>query len=172
MKGIAMRTLVAGVILIGLFVVAGCSRTAAAGPNGGDVVPIKNGTAYAEVVSNANTGEVIVQTFDEDLKTRQPIEREPITVGSGDNNVALAPYPTDTDPPGTCSRFYGQADWARGEGVREGWMQGRGIGDRQAFEWRRGWEAGRMHGGMWEDMGGHRRMGPGHAPGPGGPIER
>ncbi len=167
-----MKTFVVGVILAGLVAVAGCSRTASAGPNGGDVVPIKNGTANAEVVSNADTGEVIVQTFDEDLKTRQPIEREPITVGSGTNSVELMPHPVASDPPGTCSRFYGQAEWVRGGGVRGAWMQGRGTGDRQEFDWEHGWEAGRMHGGMWEEMGGHRRMGPGHAPGPGGPFDR
>ena len=58
-----MKTFLAGVILIGLMAVAACSRTAAAGPNGGDVVPIKGGAAYAELVSNAETGEVMVQTW-------------------------------------------------------------------------------------------------------------
>ena len=167
-----MKIVAAGVIVLGLIVVAGCSRTAAAGPNGGDVVPIKNGTAYAEVVSNADTGEVLVQTFDEDLKTRQPIEQQPITVGSGANSVELTPYPTATDPPGTCSRFYGQAEWVRGGEIRQGWMLGAGMGNRQEFAWQQGWEAGRMHGGMWEEMGGHRRLGPGHAPGPRGPFDR
>lgn len=167
-----MKTLAAGVILIGMFVVSGCSRAAAAGPNGGDVVPIKSGTAYAEVVSNADTGEVIVQTFDKDLKARQPIDREPISVGSGENSVELRPYPTDTDPPGTCSRFYGQADWVRGGRVRQGWMRGRGTGDREEFNWERGWEGGRMHSRLWEEMGGHRRMGPGHGPGAPGPMDR
>ena len=172
MRRMPIRMLGGGVILIGLLVVAACSRTAAAGPNGGDVVPIKDGTTKAEVVANAETGEVMVQTFDEDLKARQPIEREAITVGSGANSVELTPYPVDTDPPGTCSRFYGQADWARGGSFREGWMQSRGMGTRQEFEWQHGWEAGRMHTRMWEEMGGHRRMGPGHAPGPRGPIDR
>lgn len=167
-----MKIFAAGVILVGLVAVAGCSRTAAAGPNGGDIVPIKNGTAYAEVVSNGDTGEVLVQTFGEDLKTRQPIEQRPITIGSDENSVELAPYPTATDPPGMCSRFYGQADWARGAIVRQGWMQGGGMGNRQEFAWQHGWEAGRMHRGMWEEMGGHRRLGPGHGPGPRGPIER
>ena len=167
-----MKILVAGVMLIGLMAVAACARTAATGPNGGDVVPIKGGTAYAEVVSNTDTGEVMVQTFDKDLKTRQPIEQQPITVGSGGNNVELTPHPTDTDPAGTCSRFYGQADWARGGGVRQGWMQGRGTGDRQEFEWQHGWEAGRMQGRMWEGMGEHRRMGSGNAPDARGPMHR
>ena len=168
-----MRTLVAGVIVGSLMAAAGCSRAAAAGPNGGDVVPIKNGTVKAELVSNVDTGEVLVQTYDDDLKTRQPIERQPITVGSGDNSVELAPHPVDTDPPGTCSRFYGQADWVRGGRIREGWMHGEGTGaSRQQFAWEHGWEAGRMHSGMWEAMGEHRHMGPGHGAGPSGHVER
>lgn len=167
-----MKMLAVGAMLAGLVAVTGCSRTASAGPNGGDLVPIKNGTAYAEVVSNGDTGEVLVQTYGEDLKTRQPIEQQPITVGSGENSVELSPYPTATDPPGTCSRFYGQADWARGGDVRRGWMMGAGAGSRQEFAWEHGWEAGRMHGGMWEEMGGHRRLGPGHAPGGRGPMDR
>jgi hypothetical protein len=168
-----MRKFVAGVIVGSLLVVAACSRAASAGPNGGDVVPIKNGTVKAELVSNVDTGEVLVQTYDDDLKTRQPIERQPITVGSGDNSVELAPHPVDTDPPGTCSRFYGQADWVRGGRIREGWMHGEGTGgSRQQFAWEHGWEAGRMHSGMWEAMGEHRRMGPGHGPGSRGPVDR
>lgn len=160
------------VLLVGLLGAAGCSQAAAAGPNGGDVVPIKDGSTVAEVVSNADTGEVLVQTYDEDLKTREPIEREPITVGSGQNSVELTPYPTDTDPPGTCSRFYGQADWVRGGRIGDGWMESRAMRMRHDFAWQRGWEAGRMSGGMWEAMGEHRRMGPGHGPGPHGSMNR
>ena len=167
-----MKMLLAGLMLGGLIAAAGCARAAAAGPNGGDVVPIKNGSAVAEVVSNADSGEVMVQTYAEDLKTREPIEREPITVGSGQNSVELTPYPTETDPPGTCSRFYGQADWVRGGSIRAGWMQGRAMGMRQEFDWQRGWEAGRIGRGMWGAMGQHRRMGPGHGPGPRGPMDR
>ncbi len=161
-----MKTLVAAAMLAGLIMVAGCSKTqqqspqpASAGPNGGDLVSIKGGTAYAELVSNADTGELIVHTVDKDLKTSRPIEMEPITVGSSGNSVELTPQPTDTDPSGTSSRFYGQADWMRGGSVRHGWMQGRGTGDKQEFEWQRGWEAGRMH---WKAMGSHGGMGPGH----------
>lgn len=167
-----MKTLFAGLIAVMVIVAAGCAGTAAAGPNGGDVVAIKDGTAKAEVVSNPDTGEVLVQTYGEDLKTRQPIERQPITVGSGDNSVELTPVPVETDPPGTCSRFYGQAEWVRGGRMREGWMHGGGAGaNRQQFAWEHGWEAGRTHSGMWEAMGGHRRMGPGHGPGGRGPMD-
>lgn len=165
-----MRTLLSALMLGALVTATGCARTAAAGPNGGDLVLIKNGSAVAEVVSNPQTGEVIVQTYDRDLKARKPIEPEPITVGNNQNSVDLMPHPTESDPPGTCSRFYGQADWVRGGNVRQGWMQGRAMGARQEFGWEHGWEAGRAHGGMWEAMGEHRRMGPGHGPGPGGPM--
>ena len=168
-----MKAILTGLIAATLIATVGCSGTAAAGPNGGDVVTIKDGTTKAEVVSNPDTGEVLVQTYDEDLKARQPIERQPITVGSGDNSVELAPHPVDTDPPGTCSRFYGQAEWVRGGRMREGWMHRGGAGaSRQQFAWEHGWEAGRMHSGMWEAMGGHRRMGPGQGPGGRGPMDR
>ena len=168
-----MKGLIFGIMLLaGSVSWAGCSPVAAAGPNGGDVVPINNGSAVAEVVSNANTGEVIVQTYDQELKRRQPIEPQPITVGSGQNTVELMPHPTETDPPGTCSRFYGQADWVRGGQMRIGWMQSRAFGGRQEFGWHHGWEAGRMGSRMWEDMGEHRHIGPGHAPESRGPMHR
>jgi hypothetical protein len=167
-----MKTFIYGVTLIGLMAVAACSRTAAAGPNGGDLVPIKGGTAYAELVSNADTGEMMVQTWDKDLRTRRAIEREPIIVGSGGNNVELEPHPTEGDAAGMSSRFYGQADWARGGGVHGGWMQGRGTGDRQEFQWHHGGEAGRTQSRMWEEMGEHRRMGTEHGPGARGPMHR
>ncbi len=164
-----MKTFVTGMMLAGLIAVAGCSQTpsqpASAGPNGGDLVPIKDGTAYAEVLANADTGEVLVTTWDKDLKTRQPIEKEPITVGSGDNSVELTPHPMDTDPSGTCSRFYGKADWLRGGEARHGWMHGQGTGGHKEFHWGRCWQAGREHGPMWKEMREHHGMGPGHGPG-------
>ncbi len=164
-----MKTFVNGVMLTGLFAVAGCSQTpqqsASAGPSGGDLVPIKGGSAYAELLANADTGEVRVDTWDKDLKTRRPIEDEPITVGSGDNSVELTPHPMDSDPSGKCSRFYGEANWVRGGGVHNGWMHGGGAGGHQEFAWRRCWQAGRGPGSMWEEMGPHRHMGPGHMPG-------
>ena len=164
-----MKTFVTGVILASLFAVAGCSqraeRTAATGPNSGDLVSIKGGTAYAELLANADTGEVMVQTWDNDLKTRRPIEKEPITVGSGDNSVELMPHPMDTDPSGKSSRFHGQADWLRGGGVQHGWLHSESTGGHKDFEWQSCWQAGRTHSHMWEEMGGHRHMGPGHGPG-------
>jgi hypothetical protein len=164
MKKLAIMTAFAAVLAV-----SGCSNpsgpSASAGPNGGDLVPIKGGTAYAELLANAATGEVLVNTWDKDLKTRRPIEKEPITVGSGDNSVELTPHPMDTDPSGTCSRFYGHADWMRGGDIRHGWMHGGGTGDHHTFDWNRCWPAGQSHGHMWEEMGPHRRMGPGHGPG-------
>ena len=71
-----MKTILTGVILAGLLGMAGCSQTspqsASAGPNGGDLVAIKGGTAYSELLANADTGEVMVHTWDKDLKTRRP----------------------------------------------------------------------------------------------------
>jgi hypothetical protein len=167
MKMFAILTVFAAALAV-----AGCSNSSApsasAGPNGGDLVPIKSGTAYAEFLANADTGEVLVTTWDKDLKTRQPIENEPITLGSGDKSVELTPHPIDTDPSGKCSRFYGEADWVRGGGIRDGWMHRGGTGDHRTFEWSRCWQGGQSHGSMWEEMGPHRgmgRMGPGHMPG-------
>ena len=153
-----MKPFVTGVTC--LFAIVGCAGTPQQGPNGGDLVPIKGGTAFAELLANANTGEVLVSTWDKDLKTRQPIAKEPITVGSGDNRVELTPHPTDTDPAGQCSRFYGAAGWVRGGGVRNGWMHGGGVGEHRTFDWNRCWQGGQRHGHMWEEMGKHRRMGP------------
>lgn len=167
-----MKTYIFGATLIGLMAVAACSRSAATGPDGGDVVPIKDGTAYAEFMSNGESGEMMVQTWDKNLKTRRPIERESISVGSGDSSVELEPYPTDDDPEGMSSRFYGQADWARGTDVRRGWMEGRATGGRQQFDWHHGREAGRTQGRMWEGMGEHRRMGSEHGSGSRGPMHR
>lgn len=160
------RAFLLGVIFAWLVAVAGCSQTetksAAAGPNGGDLVPIKGGSAYAELLANADTGEVMVHSWDKDLKAKRPIENEPITLGSGDKSVKLMPHPTDTDPSGTCSRFYGSADWVRGGSVRNGWMHGGGAGDHRTFDWNNCWQGARTHGHMWEEMGKHRHMGPGH----------
>lgn len=177
-----MRVLVLSVFAVSVLA-GGCSRPAAStpptGPNGGDVVPIKGGTAYAELLANPDTGELMVHTWDQNLKTPRPVEKEPITVGSGDNGAELMPHPIASDPAGTCSRFYGHADWARGGTISHGWMAMRGEGGRrQSFDWRGCWRGGRMHGRMWEEMGPHRRMGSGHGGpmgpghGPGRPAEK
>lgn len=157
-------------ILVGMMVVASvafaaaCSTAAAAGPNGGDVVRIR-GNVVAEVIFNAETGEVIVQTFDRDLKQREPIDAQPLTVGSDQDTLTLMPHPISSDPPGTCSRFYGQADWVRGGRVRSGWVESQAV-SRQQFGWHHGWEAGRMDIRTWENMGEHRHTLPGHRESP------
>ncbi|MCE9562396.1 MAG: hypothetical protein K8U57_10115 [Planctomycetes bacterium] len=160
-----MRTTVIALVSAGVLA-SGCHRlesTPSTGPNGGDVVPIKNGTAYAELLANADTGEVMVHTWDKNLKTPRPIEKESITVGSGDNSAELMPHPMGGDPPGMSSRFYGHADWMRSGNVRHGWlsMWGEG-GQKHSFDWRGCWQGGKAHGPMWEEMGEHRQMGPGH----------
>jgi hypothetical protein len=167
-----MKTLFAEVLVAALIASAGCSRTPTTGPNGGDVVAINDGTAKAEVLSNASTGEVIVQTYADDLQTRRPIERLPIAVGSDEHRIELTPHPVDTDAPGTSSRFYGQADWVRGGTIHHGWMEGGNGAGRQEFEWQHGWEAGRTQGRMWEAIGEHRHMGAEHEGGPRGPMNR
>lgn len=164
-----MRKYVIGVV-IGVVIAASAyyllaGRTPSAGPNGGDLMPIKGGSAYAELLTNADTGEVLVNTWDKDLKSRRPIESEPITVGSGDNSVELNPHPMDSDPSGLCSRFFGQAGWMRGGSIRHGWMHGGGVGDHREFGWERCWRAGQTRGRMWEEMGEHRRMGQEHGTG-------
>lgn len=148
--------------------IACTSGKAQAGPYGGDVTPIKNGSAYAELLANSDTGEVMVHTWDRDLKTPKPVENAPITVGSGDQSLQLTPHPTPNDPPGSCSRFYGQADWMRGGGVHHGWVRmGGGGAEGGDFAWQRCWAGGQAHGPMWGEMEGHRRMMGGPARGPG-----
>jgi hypothetical protein len=108
----------------------------------------------------------MVHTWDKDLKTRKPVEKEPVTVGSGDNSTELTPHPMDSDPSGMSSRFYGHAEWMKGGNIGHGWMMMRSEGNQKhSFDWRNCWQGGRMHGPMWEEMGKHRRMGTGHMPG-------
>lgn len=167
---VGMRAAVILLVVSAGLLAAGCGRTEtpapASGPYGGDIVPLKSGAAYAEFVANPDTGEVMVHTWDKDLKTPRPVEKEPITVGTGTTSADLMPHPTTTDPLGTCSRFYGHAEWARGGSITHGWMISPGDREKHAFDWRQCWQGGRAHGRMWEEMGEHRRMGPGH----GGPM--
>ena len=153
-------------VLISLWIGCGlllpsCSAQAGSvGPYGGDVVPLESGKVQAEVVANPESGEVMVHTWDADLKTPRPIEAKPLMLGSDDRTVALDPHPLPTDPPGRCSRFYGSADWVRGGGVERGWMR-MGSGARTAFEWRNCWAGGRAHEPMWSEMSGHHGQGTG-----------
>ena len=163
MKLLLMSAAVISVIL-SIAMLSSCSESkAAAGPNGGDVVPIQSGTK-AEVVTNADTGEAMVHTWDQGLRSPTPIDSQPMTLGSGDSAVELTPHPLASDPPGKCSRFYGQADWMRGGSIRSGWLRCcGGQGMRQDFPWSNCWSGGRAHGQMWSEMGEHRR-------GMGGPM--
>jgi hypothetical protein len=158
-------------VIVSIALLSSCSPTkAAAGPNGGDLVPIQSGggAAKAEVVTNANTGEVMVHTWDTDLKNHQPIDATPMSLGSGDHMVELQPYPLPADPPGRCSRFYGQAEWVRDGKFDHGWLQCcGGQGTRHEFPWSHCWSGGQGHDGMWGEMGEHRR-GPMGPPGMGG----
>jgi len=153
-------------LLLAVMTMPSCSKAEAeAGPNGGDVVPLNDGKA--EVVANADTGEVMVHTWDENLKASRPIENKPLTMGSDDQTIELQPHPTASDPSGLCSRFYGQADWLRGGKVDHGWLSG-GMGkSRHEFAWNNSWRGGAAHGPMWTEMGEHRRGMKGRGPGGG-----
>jgi hypothetical protein len=148
---------------VGMLLVQSCSPNAKAGPNGGDVVALGDGKTSAEVLSNAESGEVMVHTWNNDLKSARPVEARPLTMGADDKQLQLEPHPLASDPPGYCSRFYGRADWLRGGSAQHGWLGHSGAENgRMHFDWNRGWKAGGMHGGMWSEMGGH---GPGMSQG-------
>ncbi len=143
-------------LTVGMFFVQSCSNNAKAGPNGGDVVALNDGKTSAEVLANADSGEVMVHTWDNDLKSARPVHARPMTLGADENQIQLEPHPLATDPPGYCSRFYGRADWLRGGKVHHGWLSHSGAATgRQNFEMNRGWKAGGMHGRMWSEMGAH-----------------
>jgi hypothetical protein len=84
-----MRHIALGIFLTGMLAATGCRsptpQPGSKGPSGGDVVSIKaetaNGPAYAELLGNAETGEVMVHTWDKDLKTPAPIEKKPLIAG-------------------------------------------------------------------------------------------
>lgn len=146
-------------LTVGMLFVQSCSASAKAGPNGGDVVALSDGKTSAEVLANADTGEVMVHTWDNDLKSPRPLESRGLTMGTNENQIQLEPHPLASDPVGYCSRFYGRADWMRGGAVRHGWINHSGASTgRQNFEWNQGWQAGKSHGSMWSDM---REHGPG-----------
>ena len=156
MKRTIIGIVIGSVLAAGAFLLL-LGRGARAGPNGGDVVPLDNGKTYAELMTDPDTGEAMVHTWDKDLRSPSPIKSEPLSVGSGTDRVDLMPHPTTTDPPGMCSRFYGQADWIRGGRIARGWVhQGGNDGPHSEFNWNRCWNAGRSNGAMWTNMGEHR----------------
>jgi hypothetical protein len=153
-------------LTIGMFFVQSCSASAKAGPNGGDVVALNDGKTSAEVLANAATGEVMIHTWNNDLKSARPVEARSLTIGADEKQIQLEPHPLASDPPGYCSRFYGRADWLLGGTMRHGWLNHSGTGTgRQDFRWNHGWQAGKSHGRMWSEMQGHgpgmQRGGPG-----------
>ncbi len=161
-----MRKYLIGAV-IGVSIAAGAyypflGQPTSAGPYGGDVVPLDGGTGYAEVLTNAESGEAMVHTWDRDLKRSRPIASDPLVLGSGEQSVSLMPHPRADDPPGSCSRFYGRADWLKGGGIQHGWLHRRGHGERHQFAWSRCWDAGGSHGSMWGEMGRHHGMDDGH----------
>lgn len=100
----------------------------------------------------------MVHTWDKDLKTPRPVEKEPITVGSADNSAEVMPHPIASDPAGTCSRFYGHADWPAAEpSVTAGWQCAPTGGQRHSFDWQ-GVLAGRPD--ARADVGGDGRTSP------------
>lgn len=148
------------VVVVGIGAYAFFNRPISAGPYGGDLVPVDDGAAYAEVLANKDSGELMAHVWDKNLKTPHPIPNEPITVGSDNDSVQLMPHPMPNDPAGTCSRFYGQADWARNANMHHGWLRTDNQGQsRHEFAWNRCWRGGQSHGNMWQEMQGHHRMG-------------
>ena len=146
-------------LVVGMIFVQSCSNSAKAGPNGGDVVALNDGKTSAEVLANADSGEVMVHTWNNDLKSARPVEARPLTIGADGKQIQLEPHPLASDPPGYCSRFYGRADWLQGGTVHHGWLNNSGAeSGRQNFEWNHGWQAGKNHEPMWSEMGG-RGMG-------------
>ena len=77
-------------LLLAMMTLQSCSSSKA-GPNGGDVVALNNGQAKAEVVANADTGEVMVHTWDQQLPNSRAIESKPLMNGSGSQNTELQP---------------------------------------------------------------------------------
>ena len=142
-------------LTVGMCFVQACSNNSKAGPNGGDVVALNDGKTSAEIMAKSDSGEVMVHTWDNSLKSSRPVEARPLTLGSDEKQIQLEPRPLASDPPGFCSRFYGRADWLQGGKVSHGWLSQSGMANgRQMFEWNHGWQAGGSHGPMWSEMGG------------------
>ena len=151
--------------MVGMLFVQSCSK-ATAGPNGGDLVTLDDGKTNAEMMANSETGEAMVHTWNQDLKSPLPIEAKALTLGTDANSVRLEPHPLPGDPSGLCSQFYGRADWLKGGSVTHGWLSSSGHeSERRQFDWKGCWKSGRRHGHMWSEMG----HGPGmHQEGHGG----
>ena len=57
---------------VGMLFVPSCSK-AKTGPNGGDMVALGDGKTNAEIMANSDTGEAMVHTWNQDLKSPLPI---------------------------------------------------------------------------------------------------
>ena len=100
-KKIAIGAVVAVVVAVGAYALI--NRPASAGPYGGDLVPLDDEAAYAEILVNEESGELMAHVWGKNLKTPHPIANKPITVGSDNDSVQLLPHPMPNDPAGTRS---------------------------------------------------------------------
>lgn len=168
-RAAVMKTLIVIIVLVaigaGVYFMWRSGR-AVAGPNGGNVVALQDGTTNAELIADPNTGGLLVHTWDKALRQPRPISAQLLTIGDGQHSSELKAYPVAGDPPGLSSRFYAHADWARGGSIRRGWIHqpGQANCDRE-FAWSRSWEAGRSHAAMLSELGAYRDAATAHGPG-------
>jgi hypothetical protein len=166
-----MKTLsrVAGACVAGLVaaLLLSCSVTQR-GPDGGAVVTFGRTRTKAEVVVNAESGEIMVMTWGTSLKRSKSVKATPMTIGDDDSTTTLQPFPTMADPPDYTSRFYGQADWLRrGDAShgRRGWLrdgeeQFGGMQEvRHEFGMEACWRAGESQNELWKDVEPRRNSG-------------
>lgn len=137
--------------LLVLIVLLSCSSMQR-GPNGGPIVSLKNSHAKAEIITNAESGAILIYTWDLVLKNKRPVNYKPLIIGSGNETVDLHPYPIDDDSAGYCSRFYGKADWLYGEQMHSGWLGGGMEQIRHEFDWDISLRAGKSRGTLFKKM--------------------
>jgi hypothetical protein len=142
-------------LVLALTVVNSCSSMQQ-GPNGGTIVSLKNSNAKAEILANAESGMIIVYTWDLALKKSRAISYKPLTIGSGEETVNLLPYPTADDSAGSCSRFFGKADWLRGGNVSYGRLGGGMEQIAHNFNWNKGLSAGKNLSSLFKKMDGNQ----------------
>lgn len=126
------------------------------GPNGGAVVSLKDSHAKAEILANAESGMIMVYTWDRALKKSQPISYKPLMISSGDQTVDLQPYPTADDSAGYSSRFFGKADWLREGEMKFGWLGGGIEQIKYNFNWNKSLSAGKTRDSLFNKMDNHQ----------------